>query len=44
MQYYFINFRTDRGRQLTHVLTQQDMPEEGYENPGFALHDHESVR
>ncbi len=25
----FFNFRTDRGRQLTHVLTQQDMPEEG---------------
>ncbi|GAB4407404.1 MAG: 2,3-bisphosphoglycerate-independent phosphoglycerate mutase [Bacteroidia bacterium] len=25
----FYNFRTDRGRQLTHVLTQQDMPEEG---------------
>jgi len=25
----FFNFRTDRGRQLTQVLTQQDMPEEG---------------
>jgi 2,3-bisphosphoglycerate-independent phosphoglycerate mutase len=25
----FYNFRTDRGRQLTHVLTQKDMPEEG---------------
>ncbi len=25
----FFNFRTDRGRQLTHVLTQTDMPEEG---------------
>lgn len=25
----FYNFRTDRGRQLTHVLTQQDMPDEG---------------
>ncbi len=25
----FFNFRTDRGRQLTHVLTQEDMPEEG---------------
>ncbi|RMG31130.1 MAG: 2,3-bisphosphoglycerate-independent phosphoglycerate mutase [Bacteroidetes bacterium] len=25
----FFNFRTDRGRQLTTVLTQQDMPEEG---------------
>ena len=25
----FFNFRTDRGRQLTHVLTQQDMPEYG---------------
>ncbi|MEL6843384.1 MAG: 2,3-bisphosphoglycerate-independent phosphoglycerate mutase, partial [Bacteroidota bacterium] len=24
----FYNFRTDRGRQLTHVLTQKDMPEE----------------
>ena len=24
----FYNFRTDRGRQLTHVLTQQDMPEQ----------------
>ena len=24
----FFNFRTDRGRQLTHVFTQQDMPEE----------------
>ena len=24
----FFNFRTDRGRQLTHVLTQEDMPEE----------------
>lgn len=24
----FYNFRTDRGRQLTHVLTQEDMPEE----------------
>ena len=24
----FFNFRTDRGRQLTHVLTQKDMPEE----------------
>lgn len=24
----FYNFRTDRGRELTHVLTQQDMPEE----------------
>ena len=23
----FYNFRTDRGRQLTHVLTQEDMPE-----------------
>ena len=25
----FYNFRTDRGRQLTQVLTQQDMPDEG---------------
>ncbi|WNJ17603.1 2,3-bisphosphoglycerate-independent phosphoglycerate mutase [Pontibacter sp. G13] len=25
----FFNFRTDRGRQLTQVLTQTDMPEEG---------------
>jgi 2,3-bisphosphoglycerate-independent phosphoglycerate mutase len=25
----FYNFRTDRGRQLTHVLTQQDMPDNG---------------
>ena len=25
----FYNFRTDRGRQLTHVLTQQDMPDQG---------------
>ncbi|TAE56042.1 MAG: 2,3-bisphosphoglycerate-independent phosphoglycerate mutase, partial [Bacteroidetes bacterium] len=25
----FFNFRTDRGRQLTHVLTQEDMPEQG---------------
>lgn len=25
----FFNFRTDRGRELTHVLTQQDMPEQG---------------
>lgn len=25
----FFNFRTDRGRELTHVLTQQDMPEAG---------------
>ena len=25
----FMNFRTDRGRQLTHVLTQEDMPDEG---------------
>lgn len=25
----FFNFRTDRGRQLTHVLTQADMPEQG---------------
>jgi len=25
----FFNFRTDRGRQLTRVLTQTDMPEEG---------------
>ena len=25
----FFNFRTDRGRQLTHVLTQEDMPAEG---------------
>ncbi len=25
----FFNFRTDRGRQLTTVLTQKDMPEEG---------------
>lgn len=25
----FYNFRTDRGRELTHVLTQTDMPEEG---------------
>lgn len=25
----FYNFRTDRGRELTHVLTQADMPEEG---------------
>ena len=25
----FFNFRTDRGRQLTHVLSQEDMPEEG---------------
>lgn len=25
----FYNFRTDRGRQLTHVLTQEDMPEQG---------------
>lgn len=25
----FINFRNDRARELTHVLTQQDMPEEG---------------
>lgn len=24
----FFNFRTDRGRQLTHVLTQEDMPDE----------------
>ncbi|MFK7920620.1 MAG: 2,3-bisphosphoglycerate-independent phosphoglycerate mutase [Bacteroidia bacterium] len=24
----FYNFRTDRGRELTHVLTQKDMPEE----------------
>ena len=25
----FFNFRTDRGRQLTHVLTQEDMEDEG---------------
>ncbi len=25
----FINFRNDRAKELTHVLTQQDMPEEG---------------
>jgi 2,3-bisphosphoglycerate-independent phosphoglycerate mutase len=25
----FFNFRTDRGRQLTHVLTQEDMPDHG---------------
>ena len=25
----FINFRNDRARELTHVLTQEDMPEEG---------------
>ncbi|MEM8887025.1 MAG: 2,3-bisphosphoglycerate-independent phosphoglycerate mutase [Bacteroidota bacterium] len=25
----FYNFRTDRGRQLTHVLTQEDMPDHG---------------
>ncbi|MEO0471603.1 MAG: 2,3-bisphosphoglycerate-independent phosphoglycerate mutase [Bacteroidota bacterium] len=25
----FYNFRTDRGRQMTHVLTQEDMPDEG---------------
>ncbi len=25
----FYNFRTDRGRQLTHVLTQENMPDEG---------------
>jgi len=25
----FFNFRTDRGRQLTRVLTQEDMPDEG---------------
>ena len=25
----FYNFRTDRGRELTHVLTQEDMPAEG---------------
>lgn len=25
----FYNFRTDRGRQLTHVLTQENMPEQG---------------
>ncbi|MFC2361383.1 MAG: hypothetical protein ACFNME_11350 [Actinomyces dentalis] len=24
----FINFRNDRARELTHVLTQEDMPEE----------------
>ena len=25
----FINFRNDRAKELTQVLTQQDMPEEG---------------
>ena len=32
----FINFRNDRAKELTQVLTQQDMPEEGMKTiPGL---------
>ena len=41
----FFNYRNDRAKELTIVLTQQDMPEQGMHTiPGFAVLLHDSVR
>ena len=41
----FINFRNDRARELTQVLTQQDMPEEGNaHHKGLAVLLHDTLR
>ena len=40
----FFNYRNDRAKELTVVLTQQDMPEAGIHTiPGFAIFLYDSV-
>lgn len=40
----FFNYRNDRAKELTVVLTQQDMPEAGMHNTGIAVLLYDSVR
>ena len=39
----FFNYRNDRAKELTVVLTQQDMPEQGMHHSGLAILLHDSV-